>query len=107
MAVGFADFVLVPCSVNIDKTIAGIDVVRFDPIEPENARQYQVLSRWKGVVGSERDASDENCPCRHGFPNLVADPKFSERRFVAVFFRTNPESRRGNWITADNLSAAA
>ena len=86
MAVGFADFVLVPCSVNVNKTIAGIGVLWFDPIEPENARQYQILSRWKGIVRSEGDATDENRPCRHGFPDFVADSKFSERRFVAVFF---------------------
>ena len=64
MAVRVTDFVLVSCSVNVNKTLAGVGIVRFYTIEPENARQDKILGRWKWVVGLERDAARENCACR-------------------------------------------
>jgi len=95
------------CPVNVNKTITGIGIVRLQPVEPENARQDQILRPWQGIVRFKRDAADENRAGRHGFPNFIANAKLAQRRLLAAFFAAEPEPRSGNRVTVDNFAAAA
>src|SRR5437868_3004524 len=90
MAVGFTNFVLVPCPVIIDKTIAGVGVVRFDPVEPENARQYQIFGRRKGVVGLRGTRPTEIGPCGMVSPILSVVLNFPSGGLLLVFFEPMP-----------------
>src|SRR5205807_10476902 len=101
------DFVFVLCPVNVNKTIAGVGIVRFQTVEPANARQDQILGRWQWIVRFERNAADENRAGRHGLTKLIANAKLAQRRFIAALFVAEPKARSGYRITADNFAAPA
>src|SRR5882724_3417975 len=93
--------------VNVNKTITGVGIVRLQPVEPENARQDEILRRWQRIVRFERDATDEDRTGRHGLPNFIANAELAQRCSMAAFFAAEPKARSGHWITADNFTAPA
>ena len=52
-----ANLIFMICAVDINVTLAGIRVVFFKAIEPENPRHNQIFGRGQGVVWGERNAS--------------------------------------------------
>src|SRR6266550_2024084 len=83
--------------------IAGIGIAPFQTVEPENARQDQILCRRQRIVRFERDAAYENRAGRHRLPNFIANAKLAQRRFIAAFFTAQPKPRSRNRITAEIL----
>src|SRR5204863_2559480 len=93
VAVGQADFVLMFCSVNVNKTITGVGIVRLQPIQPENARQDEILRRWQRIVRFERDAADEDRTGWHGLPNFIGHAKLAQGSSMAAFFASEAKAR--------------
>ena len=56
----FANFMFVVGSVNVNEAVARVRVVRFEPIEPEDAGQHQIIIRRMFVLKTDRLATLEN-----------------------------------------------
>lgn len=107
VAVSLANFVFVLRAVDVNETIAGVGVVRLDSLQPENARENEIVRPRKRIIRSERNATDEDRAVRHSLADLVTDAKFSERCFVAARFGAGTEARSRDWITPQNFPPAA
>ena len=101
----FTNFMFVVRPVNVNEAVARVCVVRFESIEPEDARQHQIIIRRMFILKTDRFAAFENGADGRVASKFFGNPKLAQRRFHAAFLRTEAEARRGNGISADQLLA--
>src|SRR5438067_1913488 len=90
---------------DVDVAIVRIRVAPLQPLEPENARHDEVLFPQEFLRRLNRPATLEHRPSRHAIADLVRDAELSSRGFEAAFLRSQTESRCGNRIFCELLSA--
>src|SRR5207249_11947686 len=93
------------CPVNVNKTITGIGIVRLQPVEPENARQDEILRRWQRFVRFKWDAAYEDRPGWHGVATFIANAKLAQWCSMAAFFAAEPKAGSRHRITAGDFAA--
>jgi len=101
----FANLIFAVGSVNVNEAVARVGVVRFEPIEPEDARQHQIIIRRMFVLKTDRFATLENGADGRVSSEFFGNVKLPQRRFHAAFLRSEAKARRGNGISAHRLIA--
>ena len=107
MTVGRADLVLVFCAVNVDEAIAGVGIFGIKSFEPKDPGGHEIFRVGKRIVGTQCHARLEDCSRFGAVPDLLRDPKITERRLVAAFFGANPEARTGDRKRANFLAVTS
>ena len=93
-------------AVNINETVAGIGVVWLDPVEPENAREDEVVSRGHRVLRREWNAAAKDRVDGKIGANLLANLKSAQRGLHAAFLRAQAKAGSGDGITGQDAIVA-
>ena len=105
MAGGRSNRFFVIGAVNVNESVAGVGVVLFHAVEPEDTRENKIVARRRLLVGRKRDAAAKHRAARRVAANLFADLEFAERGFHAAFFRAQAVARGRDRITGEDAFA--
>ena len=102
-----ANLLFVIRSMDINVAVARVRVVFLHPMQPKNARHYQIFV-WRALSGLvDRFATLEDRSLRVIMPNFLSDTEFADRRLPAAFLRTKAKTRRRDREAANRIFALA
>jgi aspartate-semialdehyde dehydrogenase len=107
VAVRCADFVFVLGSVNVNKTVAGVCIVFFDSIKPQNPGRNEIFGFGQRIVGAKRHSRLENRSRFGVMTDFFRDAKLSERRFETAKFGSEPKARAGDRKRSNQFTVAS
>ena len=96
----FPNFVFMVGSVNVNEAVSRVRVVRFEPVEPEDAGQNQIIIGRMFVLQTDRLATLENGADGGACPEFFDNAELAERRSHTALLRSETEARGGNGISA-------
>ena len=100
---GRSDLFLVIGSMDVDVAIEGIEILRIEAFETEDAGKNQIVMTLLTVPGAIRFAATEDGVGRSAFANLVAYPETPGRRAITSLIKAHPLGGRGDGPALNDL----